>query len=293
MTWLHGLEHICQFDVPLARHTWYRLGGPARWFFTPRSQDELARLLDRCTTHQIPWRMLGRGANLLVRDCGFDGAVIRLAGPFWNAVRFDPPLLHAAAGIDLPRLVKQTIQRGLSGLETLAGIPGTLGGAVRMNAGGRHGCLAQFVKQVHLLDLAAQPQTRAPEQMHFTYRGCRLDGCVVTGLTLELPDGDPPTLMARFKQILDDRRRTQPPLSARTAGCIFKNPPGQAAGRLIDLAGLKGRRCGQAEVSTRHANFIIAHPGATTQDVLDLISLVRERVRSQTGIELELEVEIW
>ncbi len=293
MTWSNGLEDICQADVPLREYTWYGLGGPARWLLTPHDEDELADVLRRCKEHGVAWRVLGRGANVLVRDAGFDGTVIHLAGPTWENVRYDPPLVYAAGGVDFPRLVRDTIERGLVGLESLAGIPGTVGGAVRMNAGGRHGSIAQFVREARLLDSDGQIQTRSGEQLHFGYRSSGLNGCIVTGVTLGLAAGDRVAALERFRRLWNEKYASQPPLSARSAGCIFKNPPGHAAGRLIDQAGLKGQRCGGAEISSRHANFVVAHPGATAQDVLDLIRLAQERVRSTTGIDLELEVEIW
>jgi UDP-N-acetylmuramate dehydrogenase len=304
MTWSSGLEAICQADVPLRERTWYGLGGAARWFLTPRDEDELATVLRRCSEHGIRWRVLGRGANVLIRDHGFDGAVIHLAGPAWETVRYEPPtvpadsgvercLVHAAAGVDFPRLVRDTIERGLVGLENLAGIPGTVGGAVRMNAGGRHGCLAQYLREARLAAPDGQVRVCPLAELDFGYRSSSVEGCIVTAATFELATGDRAAALERFRRIWNDKYAAQPPLSARSAGCVFKNPPGQPAGKLIDQAGLKGRRCGGAEISSRHANFILAHPGATAQDVLDLITLARERVRDTAGVELELEVEVW
>jgi UDP-N-acetylmuramate dehydrogenase len=321
------LEAICQADVPLRERTWYGLGGPARWFATPRDEAELATVLQRCSTHGIKWRVLGRGANLLVRDGGFDGVVIHLSGPAWETVRYepadaphgsdsptaagsppgggtgfqpvshpsgnDPVLVHAAAGVDFPRLVRDTIERGLIGLENLAGIPGTVGGTVRMNAGGRHGCIAEYLRAARIASTDGHIRVCSRAELGFDYRRSNVDGGIVTEATFELHPGDRAPALERFRQIWNDKYAAQPPLSARSAGCVFKNPPGQAAGRLIDQAGLKGRRCRGAEISPRHANFIIAHPEATAQDVLDLIAVVRERVRETAGVELELEVEVW
>lgn len=293
MDWFSGFEPICQTDVPLAELTWYRLGGPARWLLTPRDEEELAAVLRRCHKHGIYCRVLGRGANLLVRDTGFDGAVIVLSHVFWEHVDFEPPLVHARAGVDLPRLVRSTLDRGLLGLEGLAGIPGTVGGATRMNAGGRHGSLADHLRAVRLAQSDGTLVTRPAAELAFGYRASGLGDAVVVQITLELQPGDREPAMERFRAIWNEKYSTQPPVAARSAGCIFKNPPGHAAGRLLDEAGLKGQRHGGAEISSRHANFIIAHPGATSQDVLDLIALAKERVHRATGIELELEVEVW
>jgi len=293
MNWWSGFEQICQPDAPLVEHTWYGLGGPARWLFTPRDEDELAALLARCGQCQIPWRILGRGANVLVRDAGVDAAVIKLTHVYWERTQIDPPTVTARAGADLPRLVRTTIDRGLVGLERLAGIPGTIGGATRMNAGGKYGYLGDFLRRVRIVQPDGQRRLYARDELALGYRTSNLNGGVVSEVTLELAAGDRDAAMQRFRAIWTEKYATQPPVSARSAGCIFKNPPGHAAGKLIDEAGLKGTRCGGAEISTRHANFIIAHPGATAGDVLTLIDLARKRVRDQTGVELELEIEIW
>ena len=293
MDWFNDFEAICQADVPLAEHTWYRLGGPARWLLTPRDEEELAAVLRRCAARNVPWRVLGRGANVLVRDTGFNGAVIALSHVYWEHVDFEPPFVHARAGVDLPRLVRSTVDRGLIGLEGLAGIPGTVGGATRMNAGGRHGCLADHLHTVRLLQRDGTAVIRPAAELGFGYRTSGLGDAVVTQVTLELQPGDREPAMERFRAIWNEKYASQPPVAARSAGCIFKNPPGHAAGRLLDEAGLKGQRHGGAEISPRHANFIIAHPGATSQDVLDLIALAKERVYGATGVELELELEVW
>ena len=293
MSWCSGLEDICRRDVPLSEHTWYGLGGPARWFVTPRSEDELATVLARCAAQAVPWRILGRGANVLVRDAGVDAAVIHLTGRAWEAIRFEDPLVHVAGGADFTRVVKQAVERGLVGLENLAGIPGSMGGIIHMNAGGRYGSIAQYVRDAHLMTPDGQRLTRSAAQLGFTYRHCALAGAIVTAVTLALQPGDRAAARARFREIWTAKHATQPPVSAKSAGCIFKNPPGHAAGKLIDEAGLKGTRRGGAELSPRHANSIVAHPGARTQDVLDLIALVQERVYHATGLTLELEVELW
>lgn len=291
MNWFSGLEGVCRLDVPLAEHTWYGLGGPARWFFTPHTEDELGAVLQRCAQHAIPWRVLGRGANVLVRDQGFPGAVIKLA---WDLTDLnDPQAVRAAAGTDFTSLVKATVERGYGGLEHLAGIPGSVGGIIRMNAGGKYGYVAQYVRAVQLMTPEAQVLTRRPEELGLGYRSSQLNGAVVIAATFRLEPGDREAIRARFQEIWREKHAAQPSVSAKSAGCIFKNPPGHAAGKLIDEAGLKGHRCGGAEISTKHANFIVAYPGATAQDVLNLIEVAKERVLRSAGVELELEVEIW
>ncbi len=293
MHWFAGLEAVCRTDVQLRHHTWYRLGGPARWFLTPRDETELIEVLRRCRAHHIDWRLLGRGANVLVRDAGFDGAVIHLTGPFWEAVRYEGATVHAAGGALFHHLVKDTLKRGLCGLEALAGVPGSMGGIVRMNAGGKYGEIAQFVREVRVIEPDGSTGARARAAIGFRYRHTDLDGCTVTHVVLDLALGDAAAAQARFKTIWKEKYASQPPLSVRSAGCVFKNPTGQSAGRLIDQAGLKGCRIGGAEFSTIHANFIVASPDATAADVINLMQLAKDRVRSATGLELQAEVEIW
>ena len=293
MSWFSGFESIVRTDVPLREYTWYKLGGPARWFCEPRDEDELATLLKRALENDIPWRILGGGANVIVRDTGFDGVVFHLCGPTFERVEFDGEIVRAGAGADFPKLISAALKRNLVGLEVLAGIPGTIGGAVRMNAGGRYGEIGRFVRDVHLLDLDGQMVTRAASEVGFAYRHTNLDDRIVLGVTLKLVHGDGAQALQRYREILTEKQRDQPPLAARSAGSIFKNPSQQPAGRLLDQVGLKGVRVGGAEISTRHANFILAYDDATADDVLNLIQLAKERVRQATGIELEPEVDIW
>lgn len=293
MTWYSGLEAICRPDVPLREHTWYKLGGPARWFFEPRDDAEVAAVVARCREHGVKWRVLGLGANVLVSDRGFDGAVVRLTGAHFEEFRLDDPTVLANAGVDFTKLVRRACGRGLGGLENLAGIPGTLGGIVRMNAGGRYGEVCQFVRAVRVLEADGRIVVRPADAVGFAYRRTNLAGCVVLGATLELEPGEPAALLARYREIWNNKYETQPPVSERTAGCVFKNPPGRSAGALLDQAGLKGARRGAAEISPKHANFIVAHAGASAQDVLDLIALARERVWQHAGIDLQPEVELW
>jgi UDP-N-acetylmuramate dehydrogenase len=287
MSWFSGLERIVRTDVPLRELTWYRLGGPARWLCEPRDENELATLLTCIRAAGIPWRVLGSGANVVVRDEGFDGAIIRLTGPVFERIEFEDE------SADLPKVVRAGLKRGLVGLEALAGIPGTIGGAVRMNAGGRYGEIGSFVRDVQVLDPSGRTATRSAAEVGFAYRHTNLAGCILLSVTLTLQRGDAQAALARHRQIWEEKRKTQPALSARSAGCIFRNPPSQSAGRLLDEAGLKGTRVGGAEISTQHANFIIARDGATAEDVLNLIQLAKERVQQATGIELQPEVEIW
>lgn len=293
MSWCDGFADICRADVPLADFTWYRLGGPARWLIEPRDEPELAAVLDRARAAGVAWRVLGRGANVLVRDEGFDGAVIRLRGAHFEELNLEDGTVYAAAGAELPTLIRAAMHRGLVGLEALAGVPGTVGGVIRMNAGGKYGQVCDFVRSVSVLERDGALCERNAEQVGFTYRHTRLDGAVVLGATLRLNAGDADAARRRYREIWNEKHATQPAVARRSAGCIFKNPPGGSAGKLLDEAGLKGQRVGGAEISPRHANFIVAHEGARARDVLGLIALARDRVWNASGVALELEIEVW
>jgi UDP-N-acetylmuramate dehydrogenase len=293
MPWCDGLEPICRTDAPLAPLTWYGLGGAARWLVTPRDEPELAEALRRVVDAKLPWRVLGRGANVLVRDEGFDGVVIRLDGPAWEHVAFSDTIVTAAAGADFPKLVKRSVERGLAGLERLAGIPGTVGGIVRMNAGGKYGNVADVVDSVRVLNTSGVIKPRPIDDIPFGYRTSGLHDCVITAATFRLQRADVDPLRERFQQIWKEKHAAQEPVSTRSAGCIFKNPPQKPAGKLLDELGLKGERRGGATISARHANFIVATPDARAQDVIDLIQHAKDRVQRETGIALELEIDIW
>ncbi|MCG3127914.1 MAG: UDP-N-acetylenolpyruvoylglucosamine reductase [Phycisphaerae bacterium] len=294
MHWWHDFEPIVQRDVPLDRYTWYKLGGPAELFFTPPDQHALATLLRRARDASVEWRVLGGGANLLVHDEGVRGAVIHLRGRAFEAWECpDAHTVRAAAGVDLTKLVKHAADHGWLGFERLAGIPASVGGAVRMNAGGKHGAIGELVRNVTVVTGDGRIEQRSADTVRFAYRSTALDDCVVVAATFEFEPSDRAVTRERFRAIWHEKHASQPPVSDRTAGCIFKNPPGRSAGALIDQAGLKGQRRGGAEISTRHANFILAHPGCRAADIFELIAHIQERVAAVHGADLELEVKVW
>jgi UDP-N-acetylmuramate dehydrogenase len=287
-----GLEEIVTESVPLAPKTWYRIGGPARWFIQPRTLDELQEAASRCTENEIPIFVLGLGANLLVSDGGVNGAVFKLGEEFWRRVKFEENLVEAGAGCDLQKLVLRTVRQGLAGIECLAGIPGTIGGGIRMNCGGKFGDLGARVVKVQVMDASGTIFDRLKDDLVFEYRSTNISAPFILSATLELEEEDPERIMKRTKEIWMYKRNSQP-LNTKNAGCIFKNPRGLSAGALIDQAGLKGMQIGGAEVSTKHANFIIAHPGCKADDVLKLVKIIREKVWEKNEIHLESEVKIW
>ncbi len=292
-----GLEQFVEQNVPLARFTWYRIGGPARWFIRPKSIEDLQEATRRCAEWNIRPYVLGLGANLLVSDAGVDGAVSSAgcgilaarAGEWGRRICW-----KLGAAPDMQKLVLRTIRQGLAGVECLAGIPGTVGGGIRMNAGGKFGDIGSTVHSVQLLDAHGNLYTRGKDELVFDYRSTNISAPVyLEAHTLELDEEDPERILLRkTKEIWMYKRNTQP-LNTKNAGCIFKNPRGLSAGALIDQAGLKGMRVGGAEVSEKHANFIIAHPGCTADDVMMMIKLIREKVFDRNQIHLESEVRIW
>lgn len=292
MSWWSEFAERIEPDAPIGPMTWFRLGGPARYLYGPHSADELASFMIRAKHEGAAVRVLGCGANVLVRDDGFDGVVVRLDQPEFRHVRLNRTTADVGAGVDLMPLSRGLSDSGLAGLEGMAGIPATVGGAVRMNAGGRFGEFGQVVRDVTVLDANGAVETWPHKRIGFSYRHCEIGDRIVLSARIELVEDDPVEVRRRFDDYFEQKLRSQP-ISDRSAGCIFKNPEGQSAGALIDRAGLKGASRGAARVSKRHANFIVAGSGATASDVLQLIDLIRDRVLCLFGTELEVEVEIW
>lgn len=285
------LSEILKRDEPLSRHTSFGIGGPARLFYEPRSEEEAVAVVRSCRRDGEPLFVLGGGTNLLVRDEGIDGAVVSLRKS--SAIRFEGRRARVDAGASFPRLVSDGVARGCGGVDALVGIPGTVGGALVMNAGGKYGELCQFVERVRVVDREGTARTLSREEAGFAYRTSRLGEFVILGADLVFPEGDREAARARLREIIVEKSRTQP-LAARSAGCVFKNPaPKVAAGRLIDEAGFKGKIVGGALVSPVHANFLVNRRGARASDILGLIREIRERVRERNGVELELEIKVW
>ena len=292
MSWWHEFADRIDRDVPIGRQTWFRIGGGARFLCRPQSIDELSAMVSRANEEGLPVKVLGSGANVLVSDDGFDGVVVRMEGDVFRRVESSGSTVTAGAAVDMMPLSRQFSQRGLSGMECMAGIPATVGGAVRMNAGGRFGEIGACVQAVCVLDEQGGPEWIGHDDVGFGYRRTRLGNRIILSARLALTEDDPVTTRRRYDEYFAYKQESQP-MAGRSAGCIFKNPPGASAGALIDRAGLKGTRFGGAVVSDRHANFIVAERDTTATDVIRLIDVVRERVRAAFGVELETEVDIW
>lgn len=286
-------EEICGKNVPLGPLTWFQLGGPADYLIEPQTEDQLVEVLRRCRDNNTPLYVLGLGANLLVPDEGVRGCVVRLTRGAFIDLRFDGSDAMAGGGFDMTRLVKVCVKRGLAGLEQLAGIPGTVGGGIAMNCGGKYGEIGSAVDVVRVMSPDGEIRERRAADLQFSYRHTNLGDDIVLGVRFRLAETDPIALTERFREIWDYKHSTQPPLAAPSAGCIFRNPAGHSAGQLIDRAGLKGFRVGSAFVSDRHANFAMADRGGRAADVRKLIDTIIERVADHSGIRLEPEVKIW
>jgi UDP-N-acetylmuramate dehydrogenase len=292
MNSLVAFKEIALRDQPLAPLTWMKIGGPAQYLIRPRNVDELLDVVRVCHEEQIPVRVIGGGSNILVRDEGVSGAVLQLIGDSFSQITIEGMTVRAGAGALLSQLISQTVKAELAGLETLSGIPGTFGGALRVNAGGRAGDIGQFVESVTVMNVKGEISTRKGDELWFGYRESNVDELVILEGSLKLQHGETEEITRRMRKLWIMKKATQP-LSFQSAGCIFKNPRGLSAGALIEQAGLKGIRVGAAEISDRHANFIVTNPGARSDDVLRLIDLTRSKVSEQFGVDLELEIKIW
>ena len=292
MAGLDAFAEIVQANASLAPYTHLKLGGPAEYLAQPRSREELAAVVGHCFAQRLPLLVLGSGCNLLVRDEGVKGLVLRLNDPFFAKVEVHGKEVTAGAGAAVSALISESVRHGLGGLEMLVGIKGTVGGALRCNAGDRGGDIGQFVRRVEVLDVQGKVQVRERDELRFGPHKSNLDDPVLLTATFGLETDDPGILVKRMRRAWIHRKAHQP-LSFQAANRIFQDPPGFTAAALIDQAGLARTQVGGAEVSDRDPNAIVVHPGATARDVLRLIDMVRSRVQEQFKIELALEITIW
>lgn len=279
-------------DAPLGALTTYRAGGPAALLVEVEEEDDLAAVAEAVAATGLPTLVVGRGSNLLVADAGYRGIVVTL-GERFAAVDVEGTTVRAGAAASLPVVARRTAAAGLTGLEWAVGVPGSVGGGVRMNAGGHGSDIAATLAEARVADLAAggRPRTLTPPDLAFGYRRSAIAPTdVVLGAEFRLTTGDAAQAEQQVAEIVRWRREHQP--GGPNAGSVFTNPPGDSAGRLIDEAGLKGRRHGSAYVSPKHANFIQVEPGGAADDVWRLIATVRDAVRASTGVELQPEVHL-
>lgn len=280
-----------RFAEPLAGHTTWGIGGPAWCLCRVESAAEAALVLGASAAAGMAVKVLGRGSNLLVGDRGYAGVMLSLAGELAQA-RVEGAMILAGGGAALPALVRLAAASGLAGLEWAAGIPASLGGAIANNAGALGGQMSDLVETVDIILADGRREELPGAALTSGYRRGGLPaGALVLGARLGLSPDDPAAVAGRTRTILERRAASQP-LGAASAGSVFKNPPGDHAGRLIEAAGCKGWRQGGAVVSERHANFIVNAGGASAQDVLELMERVRAQVRAACGVGLDLEVEV-
>ncbi len=304
------LDVDVEADAPLGPRTWFGVGGRADALVRPRSEEALSTLVERCHRDGVALRVLGEGANLLVADEGVSGVVVRLDADCFRErrlnVRGAVEGVRLMAGADLARCVLETTRSGFAGLGGLAGIPASIGGAVRMNAGGAFGSIGDRLHAVGCLDRRGELVVAPASSLNLGYRRCELPGEIVLWASFTLDEGDPVRLRSEVAEVFAYKRSTQP-LAEHSAGCMFRNPREEivppevrkafggsvSAGGLVDRAGLKGLAHGGASISTRHANFVVVKAGATAGDILALSEVVADRVEDRFGVRLEREVVVW
>jgi UDP-N-acetylmuramate dehydrogenase len=289
---LKGFADFIQTNASLAPFTQLKMGGPAEVLILPRSLDELAAVLKRCFDRQLRFRILGSGGNVLVHDEGVKGIILRLAAPAFTQIATNGSRLKAGCGATLASVIAHATHHGLAGLETLVGLPGTIGGALLLNAGDRTSDIGQFVRRVEVLDNQASVQMREHDDLRFTSTGTILDDPVLLSAEFDLEPERPESIVKRLRKSRIQFKATQP-FSYQSAARIFKNPPGLNASALIEQTGLIGTKVGAATVSDRNANYIVVEPAAVARDVLRLIDLVRTRVQERFHLELELAISVW
>jgi len=278
-------------DEPLARHTSFKIGGPADAFVTAKNIGQAAAALRIARSASVPIFFLGWGSNLLVRDGGMRGLVLALGGDFEKVEFPGPDLVRAGAAVRVPQLVVSCAERSLTGLEPIVGVPGAVGGALVMNAGTREGEIGPFVEEVSTLDNEGNPIAVPRSGLTFGYRSSNLGKSLILSALLRLKRGVKADIMAVVARQQQKRLQTQP-IHTYNVGSTFKNPPGRFAARMIEQSGLKGHAVGGARVSPMHANFIENFAGAKASDVLALVDLISQRVRAASGVALELEMRV-
>ena len=277
-------------DEAMTRHTSYGIGGPAKAYIIPKDEDDLSNILQFANKYHISTHFVGSGSNLLVSDKGIDGLVITL-GKALKHFEIKGTTVFAESGVMLGKMVKECISCHLSGVESLIGVPGTLGGALVMNAGAFGGEISNYLKRVKVMTMGGEVKYYKPGDIKFSYRHSTFPvNEIVISAEFELVQSDAETI-AKKRSVASGGRKASQPLKFRSAGSVFKNPSEGAAGYYIDQAGLKGTKVGNAEISTHHANFFVNHGNAKASDIVELIRIAKKTVNEQFGIMLELEVK--
>ena len=286
------ISEIFRYDVPLQKYTSFRTGGSAEIFVEPLGALELKRVLQFCKDEQKKVFIFGKGTNLLVGDNGVDGVVIHLGGINFKNVERDGRYVVSGAGVNLPKLIRTVALSGFGGLEALAGIPGTVGGAVMMNAGGKYGDISDTIRSLTTMTFDGTIIKYMREDVGFEYRGCNLSEQIVIEVEFELNESKIEVVLEKMDEIYNEKQESQP-LGTFNAGSIFKNTSQYKAAELIDKANLKGLKVGGAVVSEKHANFIVNTGSATSTDILELIKIIKEAIKKKYDVSLEEEIHIW
>lgn len=292
MSWWKNLKGKVRLEEPLNRHATFKIGGPAGFFIEPYDIADLKLLITSAKKYKIPLLVIGRGSNILISDKGVKGIVLQLNSAFFRRIFIKRGCLEAGSGVLLRQLIKASQEHGLSGVEFLAGIPGTVGGALTMNAGSRGRNIGDLVQKVTVIDYSGNIKILSKKDIKFEYRKSSLAKYIILSACIKLIKKNKKEIEDTIKKYLEHRRNTQD-TSLPNAGCIFKNPHQESAGRLIDLCGLKGKVIGGASVSWRHANFILNRKCALARDVIKLMGLIKNRVKHKFNIDLEPEIKIW
>lgn len=292
MSWTNGLEHIVREQEPLAKWCWSRIGGYARYFAEPTQLDELQTLVARCRSENVCVRLIGGGSNILVPDGGVDGVVIALTAPAFHAIQLSGDHIISGGGARLNHLVSTSIREGLGGLENLVGVPGTVGGALRTNAGDRGNHVGQWLRKATVLTRTGELFERDQDDLSFAYRQSSLDELAIITAEFELEREDPRELTRRMQKTWIVKQSTQPTGNQGTC-LLFKDPIGVSARELMEQAELKNLTVGGVSLYERNLNFAIVWEGASCRDVKQLMDQVRRRVLDSAGVELEPTVDVW
>lgn len=292
MSLADDFPEITKRNAPLAPFTHLKIGGPAEFLIQPRNVDELRAVLTACQNKDVPVRMLGGGNNLLIRDDPIPGAVVRLTNAAFTSIEWDGKRITASGGGPLFELIAFSVRQGLGGLETLVGLRGTVGGSVRCNVGDKAGEIGQTVRQVTVMTDTGKIQVRTRDELTFSEHESDIDEPVILSVVFELEKEAPEVVLKRMRKAWILRKASEP-LSFQAAVRLFRNPPAQTAAALIDRASMTKTRVGGAELSERNSNYVVAHPGTTAADILQLADKVRARVKERTGANLVRELHVW
>ena len=287
------IKHKLQLNEPMRKHSSIGIGGRALYYIQVNSVQELKTVMHYAEAEGITVFMLGGGTNILISDKGLDGIVIKCSGTDFNTVAAEGNTVTAGSACSLPNLVRTTTKMGIGGLECMTGIPGSVGGALIMNAGGRYGTISEFLEEVTVLNSRHELQVYTKDELAFSYRSSSfVPGEIILSARFNCYNAPVAELTEKKEIIVSEKAKTQP-LGERSCGCIFKNPEGQSAGDLIDRVGFKGKRTGEIEVSSMHANYLINKGKGLSRDMMSLMDSIYKKVEEEFEIKLEIEIKLW